>query len=96
MTDATPEYQLPTIKDLYDRLGSLMAEGLGDLPVHVLAVPDSTLQAIARVVSGPEYDQYGPAYQLSLSDTPEGAPVMLISSERFGEQEHEPPPTRTQ
>ena len=43
-----PESEFPTIADLQSRLDELVQGGLGDLPVQLLVVPDSTLQAIAR------------------------------------------------
>lgn len=52
MTTGKPESEFPTIADLVRGLSRLVDGGLGDLPVQILVVPDSTLQAIARSTDG--------------------------------------------
>lgn len=49
---ARPESEFPTIRDLRDALSELVADGFGDLPVQIVIVPDSTLQAIGRMPDG--------------------------------------------
>ena len=41
-----PESDFPTIKHLRDRLTDLIENGLGDLPVQILVVPNSTIEAV--------------------------------------------------
>lgn len=76
------ENEFPTIRDLNNRLSSLVSDGLGDLPVQVLVVPDSTLQAIARVTGGArEGDK--PALMIELHGADGRLPVSLISTDRM-------------
>lgn len=46
------ENTFPTISDLHMFLGGLIESGLGALPTQVTVVPDSTLQAVAKIVAG--------------------------------------------
>ena len=81
MTVGKPESEFPTIRDLSDGLSMLVSEGLGDLPVQVLIVPDSTLQAIARVTMGAQEGDR-PALMIELGDSAEGRiPVSIMSME---------------
>lgn len=76
------ENQFPTIRDLNNRLSSLVSDGLGDLPVQILVVPDSTLQVIARITGGArEGDK--PALMIELAGTDGRLPVSLISTDRM-------------
>lgn len=76
------ENKFPTIRDLNNRLSSLVSDGLGDLPVQILVVPDSTLQAIARVTGGArEGDR--PALMIELGADDGRMPVSLISADRM-------------
>ncbi len=80
--EARPENEFPTIRDLNDRLSSLVADGLGELPVQILVVPDSTLQAIVRVTGGArEGDK--PALMIELGGADGRLPVSLISTDRM-------------
>ena len=63
---AETENTFPTIRDLRDRLGDLVEQGLGELPVQILIVPDSTLQAIAR--NAGQKDDAKPALMIDLFD----------------------------
>lgn len=49
---ARPENDFATIRDMRDQLSKLVAGGLGDLPVQILVVPDSTMQAVAISIGG--------------------------------------------
>lgn len=81
--EARPESEFTTIRDLNDRLSSLVSDGLGDLPVQVLVVPDSTLQAIARV-SGGAQEGDRPALMIELGGGAEGRiPVSIVSTDRM-------------
>jgi len=76
------ENEYPTIQDLRDRLSDLIDQGLGELPVQVLVVPDSTLQAIARA-SG-QKDDAKPALMIDLTDD-DGNAVTVVSTDRMGD-----------
>jgi hypothetical protein len=79
---ARPESQFPTIADLRDGLSKLVDAGMGDLPVQVLVVPDSTIQAIARQSGG---NGLKPALMIQLNYE-EGSgriPVTVISTDRM-------------
>lgn len=78
-----PESEFPTIRDLSNGLSMLVSEGLGDLPVQILIVPDSTLQAIARVTVGVQEDNR-PALMIELGGSVEGRiPVSIMSTDRM-------------
>jgi hypothetical protein len=68
------ENEFPTISDARDRLAELVERGFGDLPIQLVIVPGSTLQAIA----GPR-DK--PALMIDLLGDPGRMPVGLISTE---------------
>lgn len=74
------EDTFPTIADLHGRLSELMAQGLGELPVQILIVPDSTLQAIARNAGQKDDDK--PALMIDLCSD-DGHSVTLASTDRF-------------
>jgi presenilin-like A22 family membrane protease len=74
------ENEYPTIADLHARMGELIAEGLGELPIQLLIVPDSTLQALARRAG--HTDDKKPALMLDLVDKA-GNAILLASAERF-------------
>lgn len=42
------ENEFPTIRNLRDRLSTLIEMGLGDLAVQIVVVPDSTIQSLAK------------------------------------------------
>jgi hypothetical protein len=77
-----PENEFPTIADLRDGLTRLVDNGLGDLPVQVLVVPDSTMQAIARQAGS---DGVKPALMIELNyDEGTGRiPVTVVSTDRM-------------
>lgn len=79
-----PESTFPTLQDLRDGLSRLVEQGLGALPVQVLVVPDSTIQAIARV-SAPEHDHDArPALMVELDGGHESRiPVTILSTDRW-------------
>lgn len=76
------ESEFPTIADLHLRLGDLISQGLGELPVQILVVPDSTLQAIAR--NSGQRDDAKPALMIDLVSE-DGHSVTLASTERLGD-----------
>jgi hypothetical protein len=81
---ARPESEFPTISDLHDRLTELISYGLGDLPVQVLIVPDSTMQAVAKVTAPPGYDVGGkPALLIEFDAVGGRLPVSLVSTDRM-------------
>ena len=75
------EHTFPTIRDLRDRMNDLVEQGLGELPVQILVVPDSTLQAIAR--NAGQKDDAKPALMIDLFDD-DGNAVTLAAVERWG------------
>lgn len=77
---ALPESEFPTIADLRDRLSELVERGLGELPVQILVVPDSTLQAIARDAGAK--DDAKPALMIDLMDDA-GNSVTIMSTDRM-------------
>lgn len=85
---AKPESQFPTIADMHRGLAELISAGLGDLPVQVLVAPDSTMQAICKVMAGPDYDNR-PALMIELTSSAETRgrlPVCLVSADRMSGQ----------
>jgi hypothetical protein len=72
---------LPSIKDLHECLSELIASGVGDLPIQLLIVPDSTLQALARATNA-GHDDTKPALMIDLSGT-SGKAVGLFSADRL-------------
>lgn len=78
---AVPENRFPTIRDVRDRLAELVDKGLGDLPVQIVVMPDSTMQAIAKLMGG-HSDKPALMIDLSEGDGPR-LPVTLISTDRF-------------
>lgn len=82
MSETKPESDFPTIADLYNGLRPLVEAGLGDLPVQVLIVPDSTMQAIARDAG---YHGVKPVLMAELNHE-EGSgriPVTVLSTDRM-------------
>ncbi len=49
-----PESEFPTFNDYAAAIADLIARGLGELPASVLVVPDSTMQACARIYGSPK------------------------------------------
>lgn len=81
------EHQLPTIAAIHARLGELVEQGLGELPVQILIVPDSTLQAIARNAGQP--DDSKPALMIDLVGE-DGGTLTLAATERWGDDRPRP------
>jgi hypothetical protein len=79
-----PESDFPTIRHLRDCLSDLVNYGLGDHPVQIVVVPDSTIQAIAQATGGPDYDNSKPVLLIEL-EIPDGSrlPVSLISTKQM-------------
>lgn len=50
------EDKFPTLRDLRDGLTRLIDEGLGELAAQIIIVPDSTLQAVAKVTGAPGFN----------------------------------------
>lgn len=76
-----PESEFSTIRDLRDGLSRLVDGGLGDLPVQVLIVPRSTMEAIARDTQGDSYDVGRPALLIELdSPSPDRIPPTILSA----------------
>jgi hypothetical protein len=80
--EGRPESEFPTIRDLRDGLTRLIDGGFGDLPVQIVIVPSSTMEALARDTQGPDYDPAKPALLVEL-DTPSPArmSVTMLSAE---------------
>lgn len=76
---AKPESEFPTIADLRDRLSELVERGLGDHPVQIVVVPDSTMQAIVRSSNGGRK----PAIMIEMPVNGSRLPVAFISAERM-------------
>ncbi|MGX9392584.1 hypothetical protein ACWX0K_20250 [Nitrobacteraceae bacterium UC4446_H13] len=76
---AKPESEFPTIADLRDRLSELVERGLGDQPVQIVVVPDSTMQAIARTSN----DGGKPAIMIEMPGDGNRLPVAFISADRM-------------
>jgi hypothetical protein len=74
------ESEFPTIAQLRDRLSELVDKGFGALPVQIVVVPDSTLQAIARSLQ-PTADR--PALMIDLTGADQRMAVGLISIDRL-------------
>ena len=68
-----PENEFPTIQDLRDGLSTLVENGFGDLPVQLVVVPDSTMQAISGVP--PEM----PVLMIDLATVDGRLPVGMVS-----------------
>lgn len=77
-----PECNFPTIADLADRMADLVAQGLGAFPVQIVVVPDSTLQAIAKMNG---YAGTKPALMAEMVTEPATPrlPVCVISADRL-------------
>ena len=78
------ENSFPTIRDFRDRLNYLVNQGLGDQPVQILIVPDSTMQAISRIVSAgcdPIPDK--PALMIEFEGADGRMPVLIYSTDRM-------------
>lgn len=79
----TPESTWPTIRDASVILAELVAKGLGDLPVQVLLVPDSTMQALARAAGAK--DDAKPALMIDYTpdDNPTRPAFGIITADRL-------------
>lgn len=78
------EDTFPTISDLCAGLKRLVDGGLGDLPVQVLVVPDSTLQAIGRATDG--FDPSKPALMIEFDGVDGRIGPTVLSTERWQDQ----------
>lgn len=78
-----PESEFPTIRDLRDGLTKLVEQGIGDLPVQIVIVPGSTMEAVARIVGGKDYDATKRALMIELepADGVARFPVSLVSTD---------------
>ncbi len=76
-----PENRFPTIADLRDELAKLIERGLGDLPVQVLVVPDSTIQALAKTL-GPPLAKPALMIELNYEEGSSRLPVTVVSTDR--------------
>lgn len=77
------ENNFPTIRDFRDKLTELVEQGLGEQPVQILIVPDSTIQAIARVTAPDGYDNASkPALMVEMDGTDGRMPVLIYSTDR--------------
>jgi len=55
------ENRFPTINDAIEVLTELAKEGFGELPIQIIAVPDSTIQALTKC-SGAIMVDYDPEH----------------------------------
>jgi len=76
---AKPESDFPTIMDLRDCLSKLVDQGLGELPIQIVVMPDTTIQALAKAQS---WDGK-PATMLQYSRDGKELGVMFISTDRL-------------
>lgn len=76
------ENNFPTIRDLRDTLSELVGLGLGDLPTQLVIVPDSTLQAIARVAAPLGYVHDKAALMVEFEGVDGRMPVVIYSTDR--------------
>lgn len=76
-----PLSDFPTIRDAAERLRELVDHGHGDLPVQVLVVPDSTLQALQHAVAPAAA---GPALMIEYPGQDGRMGFSLVSTERLG------------
>lgn len=76
------ENKFPTIRDFRDKLTELVELGLGDQPVQIIIVPDSSLQAIARVVAPPDFKHEKPALMVEMDGKDGRMPVLIYSTDR--------------
>lgn len=81
---ARPENEFPTIKDLRDCLNVLVDQGLGELPIQIVVMPDSTIQALAKTQ---KFDGK-PATMLEYSRDGRDLGVMFISTDRLAGTAH--------
>ena len=73
---------LPTVRDLCNGLSRLVEEGLGDLPVQIIVVPDSTLQALARVTGAPAFNPDTVKAKMVEFDGVDGRlPMMMLTAD---------------
>lgn len=77
------ENHFPTLRDLRDKLSELVDLGLGDQPAQIIIVPDSSLQAIARIVAPPGYVHNKPALMVEFDAVAGRLPVLIYSTERM-------------
>jgi hypothetical protein len=80
-----PENRFPTIRDMRDKLSELVERGLGDLPVQLIIVPDSTLQAVARasMPEGTNYNPNKPALMIEFDGVDGRIAVPMMSVEKM-------------
>lgn len=76
------ESNFPTIRDLRDALSRLVDQGLGDQAAQIIIVPDSTLQAISRIVAPAGYSHDKPALMIEFGGVDGRMPVLVYSTDR--------------
>lgn len=76
------ENMFPTLRDVRDKLNELVGQGLGDHPVQVVIVPDSTIQAIARATAPPGYKHDRPALMVEFDGIDGRMPILIYSTDR--------------
>jgi hypothetical protein len=76
---AKPESDFPTIMDLRDCLSKLVDQGLGELPIQIVVMPDTTIQALAKA----QLWDGKPATMLQYSRDGKELGVMFISTDRL-------------
>jgi hypothetical protein len=76
---AKPESDFPTIKDLRDCLNTLVDQGLGELPVQIVVMPDTTIQALAKA----QMWDGKPTTMIEYSRDGKELGVMFISTDRL-------------
>lgn len=79
-----PENNFPIISDLCEGLRRLVDGGLGNLPVQVLVVPDSTMQAIGRVTPG--FDPAKPVMMVEFDGVDGRIGPAVLSTDRWQNQ----------
>ena len=76
------EDKFPTLRDLRDGLSRLIDEGMGDLAAQIIIVPDSTLQAVAKVTGAPGWNAQTDKAKLIEFDGVDGRlPMMMLTAD---------------
>lgn len=77
------ESKYPTIHDMHAVLTDMVAKGFGDMPAQLVVVPDSTMQALAKVVAGHDTESKA-ALMMDFLVNPDRMPVTIMSTARMG------------
>ena len=88
------ENMFPTLRDVRDKLSELVEQGLGDHPAQIVIVPDSTMQAIARVTAPPGYNHDKPALMVEFDGVAGRLPVIIYSTDRHSGRVTAPTPAQ--